>query len=38
MASTDLDTLIDMGFDKPRAELAVKRTGGRKSLPKPTLL
>ncbi|KAL2042205.1 hypothetical protein N7G274_004693 [Stereocaulon virgatum] len=28
MASTDLDTLIDMGFDKPRAELAVKRTNG----------
>ena len=31
MASSDLDTLIDMGFEKPRAELAVKKTGGCKS-------
>lgn len=30
MASTDLEQLIDMGFDKERAELAVKKTGGRK--------
>ena len=25
MASTDLDTLIEMGFDKPRAELAIRK-------------
>ncbi|KAL8736369.1 MAG: hypothetical protein Q9181_002446 [Wetmoreana brouardii] len=25
---SDLDTLLDMGFEKPRAELAVKKTGG----------
>lgn len=28
--SSDLDTLLEMGFDKSRAELAVKRGGGRK--------
>ena len=27
--SSDLDTLIDMGFEQPKAELAVKQTGGR---------
>lgn len=32
MASSDLDTLIDMGFEQPRAELAVKKTGGCKSI------
>jgi len=26
--ASDLDTLLDMGFDKARAELAVKKTGG----------
>jgi len=28
MAATDLEQLIEMGFDKERAELAVKNTGG----------
>ena len=28
MASSDLDTLIDMGFERQRAEFAVKKTGG----------
>lgn len=28
MASTDLATLIDMGFDEPRAKLATQKTGG----------
>lgn len=27
--SSDLETLIDMGFERPKAELAVKKTGGR---------
>ena len=30
MASSDLDVLVDMGFDKERADMAVKKTGGRK--------
>ena len=30
MGATDLEALIDMGFDKARAELAVKKTGGRR--------
>jgi len=34
---TDLDTLVDMGFDKARAELAVKQSGGRKLLVYPYL-
>ena len=25
---TDLEALIDMGFEKPRAEMAVKKAGG----------
>ncbi|KAI9887576.1 MAG: hypothetical protein M1823_000560 [Watsoniomyces obsoletus] len=28
MASSDFDVLLDMGFDKERAEMAVKKTGG----------
>ncbi len=28
MAASDLDTLIDMGFERERAELATKHTGG----------
>ena len=31
MASTDLDTLLEMGFDKPRAELAMRKKGDCKS-------
>lgn len=27
--ASDLDTLIDMGFERARAELAVKKSGGR---------
>lgn len=27
---TDFAQLLDMGFDKDRAELAVKQTGGRR--------
>lgn len=29
MGQSDLDVLLDMGFDKARAELAVKKSGGR---------
>lgn len=29
MTSSDFDVLIDMGFEKERAELAIKQTGGR---------
>lgn len=29
--SSDLDVLLDMGFDRERAELAVKKSGGRMS-------
>jgi len=32
MASTDLATLLDMGFDEPRAKLATQKTGGCMSL------
>ena len=31
MASTDLDTLLEMGFDKARAELAMQKKGDRKA-------
>jgi UBX domain-containing protein 1/4 len=34
MAATDLEQLIEMGFDKERAELAVKNTGGCQWFPK----
>lgn len=33
MGPSDLNLLLDMGFDKQRAELAVKKTGGRASGP-----
>ena len=29
MATSDIDQLIDMGFDRERAQLAVSKTGGR---------
>lgn len=28
MGQTDLEVLLEMGFEKARAELAVKKTGG----------
>jgi len=28
MGQSDLEVLLDMGFDRERAELAVKKTGG----------
>ncbi|KAJ9642556.1 hypothetical protein H2199_004937 [Coniosporium tulheliwenetii] len=28
MATSDLNMLLDMGFEKERAEMAVKKTGG----------
>jgi hypothetical protein len=31
--ASDLDQLIEMGFDKERAQLAVTKTGGCKFLP-----
>lgn len=30
MATSDLDQLLMMGFDKERSEMALKDTGGRK--------
>lgn len=33
MGSSDLDQLIEMGFDKERAELAVAKSGGRTYFP-----
>ncbi|KAF2461379.1 ubiquitin-related domain-containing protein [Lineolata rhizophorae] len=38
MASSDLGMLIDMGFDKERASIAVKRSGGCSSTSKPSLM
>lgn len=38
MTSTDLESLESMGFEKPRAELALKHSGGRKFSALPTLL
>lgn len=29
MTKSDVDLLLEMGFEKARAELAVKKTGGR---------
>ena len=29
MASTDLDQLVEMGFDEEKAQLALKHAGGR---------
>jgi hypothetical protein len=29
MGSSDLNLLVEMGFDKEKAELAVKKTGSR---------
>lgn len=29
MGQSDLDLLLEMGFEKARAELAVKKNGGR---------
>lgn len=31
MAPSDLDQLIEMGFDKERAQIAISKTGGCKS-------
>jgi UBX domain-containing protein 1/4 len=28
MATSDLDQLVEMGFDKEKAQMAVKKTGG----------
>lgn len=33
MGQTDLEVLLDMGFEKARAELAVKKTGGCRLCP-----
>jgi len=30
MGQSDLEVLLDMGFERERAELAVKQNGGRK--------
>lgn len=30
---SDLEALLDMGFEKDRAEIAVKKSGGRKFTP-----
>ena len=35
MATSDLDQLLEMGFDKERAQIAVTKTGGRKLLFRP---
>jgi hypothetical protein len=32
MTQSDLEVLLSMGFDKERAELAVKKSGGCKSI------
>ena len=35
---TDLEMLVDMGFPKPRAELALKKTSGRKYITHSSVL
>ena len=32
MATSDLDQLLDMGFDKDKAQMAVEKAGGRKQV------
>jgi hypothetical protein len=36
MTASDLEQLLEMGFEKERAELAVSKTGGRAFLSFPT--
>jgi len=36
--ASDLEMLLEMGFEKARAELAVKKTGGCAYLPSPSIL
>lgn len=31
MAPTDLENLVDMGFEKPKAEMALKKSGNCKA-------
>jgi hypothetical protein len=38
MAASDLDQLVMMGFDKERSEMAIKETGGCKSIVAPSTI